>query len=133
MGAVHLVPGGLDAGQAQVRVERRVALAGEVFRAGGDATARHAADPGHAIAAHDLGILPVRANADVGPVALGQYVQHGAETQIDAQPPQLTRFDQALALRERVFAGGAARARVGRDRHAPYHPPDPPGLALRDV
>src|SRR5437879_12758058 len=97
MGAVHLVPGGLDAGQAQVRVERRVALAGEVFRAGGDATARHAADPGHAIAAHDLGILPVRADADVGAVALGQYVQHGAETPIDAQPPQLPLLEHARA------------------------------------
>ena len=131
MGAVHLVPGGLDAGQAQVRVERRVALAGEVFRAGGDATARHAADPGHAIAAHDLGILPVRADADVGAVALGQYVQHGAETQIDAQPPQLTRFDQALAMRERLFAGGADGEVVGEDRHAASQHHDAATLVIR--
>src|ERR1043166_1900618 len=107
MGAVHLVPGGLDAGQAQVRVERRVTLSGEVFRAGGDTTARHAADPGHAIAAHALGILPVSTDADAGPVALGQYAQPGPETPSAAPPPPLVRLDETFAMSDRLFAGGA--------------------------
>ena len=114
-----------------MRVERRVALSGKVLRAGGDATTGHAANARHAVAAHDLRVLAVGANPDVRTVAFGQDVQHGTETQIDAEPSQLARLDQSLTMRERLLAGGADGEVVGEDRHAAAQHHDAAALVVR--
>ena len=118
VGGAHLVRGRVDRGQLQVRVERRVTLAGEMLRARRQPGARHAADARDAVARHDLRILAVRADADVGAVALGQHVEARAEVQIDAEAAQLARLDQSLFVGEALLAGGPHREVVGKDRHA---------------
>ena len=93
-------------------------LAGEMLGARREVAARHAADARHAVARHDPRVLAVRADADVGAVALGQHVEARAEVQIDPEPAQLARLDAALPEGERLLAGRAEREVVGKDRHA---------------
>jgi len=86
MGRVHLCPRRLDDGQGQVGIERRVALAGEVLGARRQALSPHAADPRRAVAGDDRRVLAVRADADIGAVALGEHVEDGGEVQIHPEP-----------------------------------------------
>ena len=82
---VHLVPVGRDRRQLEVRVERRVALAREMLRARRKPALRHAAQPRDAVAGDQLRVLAVRADADVGTVAVGQHVEAGPQVQVHAQ------------------------------------------------
>jgi len=65
MGRVHLAPVRVDHGQAQVRVDGRVALAGEVLGAGRDPRRLHPLDARGAEARYQLRVLAVGADADV--------------------------------------------------------------------
>jgi hypothetical protein len=79
---------------------------------------------------HHARILAVRADADVGAVALGQHVEARAEIEIDAEPAQLPRLDLALPERERLLARGAHRQVVGKDRGAGAEHHDAPALVI---
>ena len=105
-------------------------LAGEMLRARRQPGAGHAADARHAVARDDLGILAVRADADVGAVALGQHVEARAEVEIDPEAAQLARLDAALPGRERLLAGRAEREVVGKDRHAAAEHDDAAALVV---
>ena len=121
---------GVDGGQAQVRVERRVPLAREVLGAGRQPPAHHARDAGRAVAGHDGRVLPVRADADVGAVAVGEDVETGPQVEIDAEPAQLARLDQSLPMGEGLRTGHADGEIVGKDRGAPAKHDHPAPLVI---
>src|SRR6185295_19683090 len=105
-------------------------LAREVLGAGGEPTAHLGANARDAVARYELGILAVRANADVGAVTIGEHVQARAEREIDTVPAHLARLDQPLARGERFLAGGADREVVRKDRHTATEHDDPPALVV---
>ena len=112
---VHVAPVGVDHRQAQVRVHRRVPLAGEVLGAGRDAARLHAADARGAQARDQRRVLAVGADADVRAVALGQHVEARAEVDVHPEAAQLAPLDQPLSRDHRLVARGA-RGRGCRGR-----------------
>ncbi len=97
-------------------VERRVALAGKMLGARRDAALLHALDPRESVARDQARVLAVRPDADVRAIAVGENVEHGPEIEVHAQPAQLARFEDALAIRERFVARRPHREVVGEDR-----------------
>jgi hypothetical protein len=128
--APHLGPVGLDPGQAQVRVERRVALAREVLGARQQAGGGHAADARRAQPRDQRRVLAVGTDADVGTVALGEDVEHGAEVQVHAEAAQFAALDHALSVGEGLVAHGADGQVVGKDRRAPAQHDDAATLVV---
>ena len=127
---MHLVPRGLDRRQRQVRVERRVALAGEVLGARREPAALHAVDPRDAVARDDGRVLAVGADADVRAVALGERVEHRRQVQVHAEPPELARLEEPLARGEGLLARGPDREVVGEDRDAASEHDHAPALVV---
>src|SRR6185503_4210063 len=76
------------------------------------------------------GVLAVRPDADVRAVALGEDVQARPEVQVDAEPPQLPRFEESLLEGKGLFAGGSDREVVRKDRHALTQHDDPSALVI---
>src|SRR5436190_13438634 len=95
------------------------------------ATLRHAGNACDAVARDELGVLAVRADTDVGTVAIGQHVQARAEVEIDAEAAQLARLDQSLFVGEALLAGGPHGEVVGKDRHAAAEHHDASALVIR--
>src|SRR5215813_5261426 len=100
-----------------MRVDRRMTLAGKVLGAGRHAGGLKSRDPRGSVARDEHRIHPVRADADVGAVALRQHVEHWREVDIDAETTQLATLDDALTVDEGNLAGGSGGEIVGKDRH----------------
>ena len=130
MRRAHLVPARVDGGQAQVSVERRVALAREMLGARRDAALLHALDPRDAVARDHLRILAVRADPDVGAVPVREDVEYRSEVHVHAQTAQLARLEEALAIRERLFARRAGGQVVGEDRRGATQHHDAAALVI---
>ena len=118
MHGVHVAPVGVDDGQAEVGVDRRMALPGKVLGAGGHAGRLQPLDAGGAEARDQLGVLAVGADADIGAIALREHVEDRAEAHVHAEAAQLAALDQPLPLREGDLARRARGEVVGEDRHA---------------
>ena len=128
---VHLTPVGVDDGQAQVGVHGSVALAREVLGAGGDAGRLEPADARGAVAGYEGRVLAVRADADVGAVALGQHVEHRREVHVYPEPAQLAAFEEPLAVDEVDFSRGARGQVVGEDGDGAAEHDDAPAFMIR--
>ena len=81
--------GHVDAGQAVVRVDHGVAVAGEVLGAGRDAGGLQALDPGGGVARDERRVVAEAAHADDRVVGGGVDVDVGREVEPDAQRGQL--------------------------------------------
>src|SRR5689334_10797270 len=105
-------------------------LAGEVLGAGGETAFGHTAETRRAVAGDELRVLPVRTDADIRAVAVGENVQARAKVEIDAEPAELARLDQALLVRKALFAGRADGEIVGKDRDAATEHHDATALVI---
>src|SRR5712691_551541 len=105
-------------------------LAGEVLRAARETAALHTPDPRHAVAGDGGRVLTVRANPDVRAVGLGEDIEDGPEVEIDPEPAQLARLEEALLRRERLLARRPQGEVVGKDRRAAAEHHDPATLVI---
>jgi len=107
-----------DEGHGVVRVDGRVAVAGEVLGRHGQAAGALAAHGGHAVFDDGVGILAIGAHADDGVVAIVVYVQHGGEQHVDAHLAHLVAADLVHAFAVGRRTGGLEGHGGGNWRHA---------------
>ena len=107
--------------QAEVRVDRRVAMAREVLGARRDAGGLQARDPCERVAGDGGRLGTERADADDGVQRIGVHIGDGREVEVDAHLPQLGAHRTGNVSGERrvsrgskceVAGVGAARGRL---------------------
>ena len=101
--------------QLQMRVGNRLAVAGEMLDARGDADALHALDEGCDVPGHELRIGAERANADDRAGRVDEHVGHGREVDVDPGRRQLAADRPSDAARQGGVVDRAERE-VPRER-----------------
>ncbi len=107
----------VDVRQVAVRIDMRVAMAGEVLDAAGHAFALAAFHPGQRNARRLLGIGAERALGNHRVARVVVQVQHRREVPVEAQRAHRARHGCADLARQVRIIGCAERHRAGRGRH----------------
>ena len=94
-------------GEADVRVDVRVTVPGEVLRGGEGAARVRAADEGGAQARDELRVGPEGARRDDRVVRVRVHVQDRREEDVHADRARLLRGDAPVLVREAVVTDGA--------------------------
>src|SRR5256884_3121442 len=80
-------------------------FAGEVLGARRQALSPHAADPRRAVAGDDRRVLAVRADADIGAVALGEHVEDRSEEHTSELQSRLHLVCRLLLEKKKMYVG----------------------------
>ena len=118
---IERLPGLVDDGQIEVRVDVRVAMPGKMLDAARDAFAQRPAHPRGTEARDVVRIRRETALGDYRILRVVVDVEHRGEIPVEADAPNAAGDCGAHVVRERCIAGGSKRHRGGRlrqERHA---------------